>query len=146
MACKLAEAAVNIVGVKACSIRLLDDDTNDLNMRSTFGLSEKYRNKGVVSKMDPVIESAFQGEAVVVDNMGEDPRIRYPQATLQEGLVSQLTVALTFRSESIGECAPVASCVDNEGATSVDGTCPGSTHTHTRARAHTLLIAASPRW
>jgi len=99
---KLAEAAVNIVGVKACSIRLLDDDTNDLNMRSTFGLSEAYRNKGVVSKMDPVIELAFQGEAVVVDNMGEDPRIRYPKATLEEGLVSQLTVALTFRTESIG--------------------------------------------
>ncbi|MCP4450616.1 MAG: SpoIIE family protein phosphatase [Planctomycetes bacterium] len=34
--------------------------------------------------------------------MGEDPRIRYPQASLNEGLVSQLTVALTFRNESIG--------------------------------------------
>lgn len=99
---KLAEAAVNIVQVKACSIRLLDEDTNDLKMRSTFGLSEKYRNKGVVSKMDPVIEAAFQGDAVVVDNMGEDPRIRYPQATLKEGLVSQLTVAMKFRNEAVG--------------------------------------------
>ncbi|MCF7974886.1 MAG: SpoIIE family protein phosphatase [Phycisphaerae bacterium] len=99
---KLAEAAVNIVGVKACSIRLLDEDTNDLKMRSTYGLSEVYRNKGVVSKTDPVIEAAFKGKAVVVDNMAEDPRIRYPEATLREGLVSQLTVAMTFRNESIG--------------------------------------------
>jgi sigma-B regulation protein RsbU (phosphoserine phosphatase) len=99
---KLAEAAVNIVQVKACSIRLLDEDTNDLKMRSTYGLSEKYRDKGVVSKMDPVIESAFHGEAVVVDNMGQDPRIRYPDASLEEGLVSQLTVAMTFRNESVG--------------------------------------------
>ena len=99
---KLAEAAVTIIGVKACSIRLLDEDTNDLKMRSTYGLSEEYRNKGVVSKTDPVIEAAFQGKAVVVDNMGEDPRIRYPEATLKEGLVSQLTVAMTFRNESIG--------------------------------------------
>ena len=49
---KLAEAAVKIVGVKACSIRLLDEDAGDLVMRSTYGLSEEYRNKGVVSKND----------------------------------------------------------------------------------------------
>jgi sigma-B regulation protein RsbU (phosphoserine phosphatase) len=36
---KLAEAAVKIVGVKACSIRLLDEETNDLKMRSTYGLN-----------------------------------------------------------------------------------------------------------
>ena len=99
---KLAEAAVNIVQVKACSIRLLDDDTNDLKMRSTYGLSEKYRNKGVVSKSDPVIEAAFQGEAVVVDNMADDARVRYPEAALEEGLVSQLTVVMTFRNEAVG--------------------------------------------
>jgi sigma-B regulation protein RsbU (phosphoserine phosphatase) len=33
---KLAEAAVKVVGVKACSIRLLDEETNDLRMRSTY--------------------------------------------------------------------------------------------------------------
>jgi uncharacterized protein YigA (DUF484 family) len=33
---KLAEAAVKIVGVKACSIRLLDEETEDLKMRSTY--------------------------------------------------------------------------------------------------------------
>ena len=59
---KLAEAAVKIVGVKACSIRLLDEEAGDLKMRSTYGLSEEYRNKGVVSKNDPVIEAAFAGE------------------------------------------------------------------------------------
>ena len=49
---KLAEAAVRITAVKACSIRLLDKDAGDLKMRSTYGLSEKYRNKGAVSKED----------------------------------------------------------------------------------------------
>jgi signal transduction protein with GAF and PtsI domain len=47
---KLAEAAVKIIRVKACSIRLLDTEASDLRMRSTYGLSEEYRNKGVVSK------------------------------------------------------------------------------------------------
>ncbi len=99
---KLAEAAVKITGVKACSIRLLDENTGDLKMRSTYGLSERYRNKGVVTKNDPVVKQAFAGEAVVLDNMRVDGRVRYKQATIEEGLVSQLTVAMEFRDRPIG--------------------------------------------
>jgi sigma-B regulation protein RsbU (phosphoserine phosphatase) len=99
---KLAEAAVKIVGVKACSIRLLDDEAGELKMRSTYGLSEEYRNKGVVSKDDPVIKAAFAGEAVVLDDMRVDGRVKYKEATIEEGLVSQLTVAMNFKGQAIG--------------------------------------------
>ena len=99
---RLAEAAVKIVGVKACSIRLLDEETNDLKMRSSYGLSEEYQSKGVVSKHDPVIKAAFAGEAIVIDDMRLDPRVKYQQAATQEGLVSQLTVVMKFRNQPIG--------------------------------------------
>lgn len=99
---KLAEAAVKIVGVKACSIRLLDDNAGELKMRSTYGLSEEYRNKGVVSKNDPVIKAAFAGEAIVLDDMRVDGRVKYKEATIKEGLVSQLTVSMQFRGQAIG--------------------------------------------
>ena len=99
---KLAEATVKIVGAKACSIRLLDEETNDLKMRSTYGLSEEYRRKGVVTKDDVVIRQAFAGEAIVIDDMRVDDRIQYKQATAEEGLVSQLTVVMQFRNKPIG--------------------------------------------
>jgi serine phosphatase RsbU (regulator of sigma subunit) len=99
---KLAEAAVKIVRVKACSIRLLDEEAGDLKMRSTYGLSEEYRNKGEVSKSDPVVKAAFAGKAVVLDDMRVDGRVKYKEATIKEGLVSQLTVAMRFRSKAIG--------------------------------------------
>ncbi len=99
---KLAEAAVKIVGVKACSIRLLDEDAGDLKMRSTYGLSEEYRNKGAVTKSDPVVKAAFAGKAVVLDDMRADDRVKYKEATVKEGLVSQLTVAMNFRNKPIG--------------------------------------------
>jgi len=99
---KLAEAAVKITGVKACSIRLLDEEAGDLKMRSTYGLSEEYRNKGVVSKNDTVVKAAFAGEAVVLDDMRVDDRVKYKEATIREGLVSQLTVAMQFRGKAIG--------------------------------------------
>ncbi len=99
---KLAEAAVKITGVKACSIRLLDEDAGELKMRSTYGLSEEYRNKGMVSKDDPVIKAAFAGQAVVLDDMRVDDRVGFKEATIKEGLVSQLTVAMQFRNRAIG--------------------------------------------
>jgi sigma-B regulation protein RsbU (phosphoserine phosphatase) len=99
---KLAKAAVDIVGVKACSIRLLDEETRDLSVRNTYGLSEEYRNKGVVSQEDPVIKAAFAGMAVIIDDMRVDDRVKFREATIREGLVSQLTVAMTFRNQPIG--------------------------------------------
>ena len=99
---KLAEAAVRITGVKACSIRLLDEESGDLKMRSTYGLSEEYRNKGGVSKDDGVVKAAFGGEAVVLDDMRVDSRVTYKKAVIKEGLVSQLTVAMHFRDKAIG--------------------------------------------
>lgn len=99
---KLAEAAVKITNVKACSIRLLDSQSGDLQMRSTYGLSEEYRNKGVVSKEDTVIKAAFAGEAIVLDDMRVDGRVKYRQAAIKEDLISQLTVAMRFKGKDIG--------------------------------------------
>ena len=99
---QLAEAAVKVTNTTACSIRLLDESVGKLKMRSTYGLSETYRNKGLVTKKDPVIEQAFKGEAVVIDDMRVDARIMYPKATLKEGIVSQLTVAMKFKDRPIG--------------------------------------------
>jgi len=99
---RLAEAAVRITHTNACSIRLLDEQAGDLVMRSTYGLSEAYRNKGPVTKDDPVVNEAFTGKAVVLDDMRGDSRVQYQAETIREGLISQLTVAMTFRDRPIG--------------------------------------------
>jgi len=99
---KLVESAVRIVGVKACSIRLLDEQTGDLRMSAAFGLSEEYRNRAVVSRQDTVISAAFSGEVIVIDNMASDARVKYKDAAVKEGLVSQLTVGIHFRDKAIG--------------------------------------------
>ncbi len=99
---RLAKAAVETVKVKACSIRLLDEKAGDLKMSSTFGLTNEYRKKGPVSKNDPVIKEAFAGNAVVIGDMSKDVRIKYQKAAKNEGLVSQLTVAMKFRDKAVG--------------------------------------------
>jgi len=73
-----------------------------LKMRSTFGLSEEYRNKGPVNKDDPVIKAAFAGQAVIIDDMRTDPRVKYKEASKKEGIVSQLTVKMQFKNKPVG--------------------------------------------
>lgn len=99
---KLARAAVEITGASACSLRLLDDETGELKMRSTFGLSEEYRNKGPVTREDPVIKEAFAGEAVIIDDMSNDDRVKYKDASEKEGIASQLTVSMQFKNTPVG--------------------------------------------
>ena len=99
---RLAESAVKILGVKACAIRLLDEKKGKLDMSSTYGLSEEYRNKGPVTRKDVVIKAAFAGEAVVLDDVRVDGRVKYKEAAIKEGLVSQLTVAMKYRETLIG--------------------------------------------
>lgn len=99
---KLAEITCSITKASSCSIRLLDDETGDLRMRSTYNISEAYRNKGDVTKEDPVIKQAFAGEAVIIDDSRDDDRIIYKDATRNEGLISQLTVAMSFKKRPMG--------------------------------------------
>lgn len=99
---RLAEAAVRVTNTTACSMRLLDEETGDLKMSSTYGLSQSYRNKGPVTKDDPVVKEAFSGKAVVLDDMRTDPRVLYPEASIREGLISQLTVGMFFHDKPIG--------------------------------------------
>jgi len=99
---KLAKAAVEIAGVKACSIRLLDEESGQLKMQSTYGLSKAYRNQPAVAKTDAVVSAAFAGEAVVVDDMRLDKRVKNKHAVQREGLVSQLTVAMQYKNTAIG--------------------------------------------
>lgn len=99
---RLAAEAVNVTGTDACSIRLLDDEDDDLKMCSSYGLSERYQAKGVVSKNDPVIKAAFEGEAIVIDDMRTESMVKYRKEAVDEGLVSQLTVVMKFKKRPIG--------------------------------------------
>lgn len=88
--------------VKACSLLLLyDDREKQLFHVSTCGLSQKYIGKGTIV-VDSENCAFFSGEAVFVEDFQTDPRVQYPKAAAEEGLVSMLSVPIKIRSETIG--------------------------------------------
>ncbi|MCH7814667.1 MAG: SpoIIE family protein phosphatase, partial [Planctomycetes bacterium] len=92
-----------VMGVKACGIRLLDEATGELVIKAVHNLSDEYLNKGpVVLGENPIDVAAFAGQTIYIADAATDPRTRYPEQARREGIVSGLCVALTYRGQAVG--------------------------------------------
>lgn len=92
------------IGADAAGLRLLDEETGQLNLKATFGLSDAYINKGPVTLGESTLNvRALNGEAIVVEDMRTEPHFkRYHAEIAREGLVSNLTIGLTHKDKGIG--------------------------------------------
>ncbi len=94
---------VEVMPVKACGIRLLNEETGELVIKAVCHLSAEYLAKGPVRLGENEIDvAAFAGETVYIEDAPNDPRSRYPQNTLREGIVSGLCVPVAYRGKSYG--------------------------------------------
>ncbi len=93
-----------LMKVKACSVRLLDRDKNELRIAAVHNLSDTYINKGLIAfgrSMD-WLESMDSSGYEYIRDMTSDERIQYPEEAAREGLVSLLSVAMKHQGISIG--------------------------------------------
>ena len=98
-----ARRVAEVMRVKACAIRLLNEDTGELVIKAVHNLSDEYLNKGPVLLGQNAIDYAtFAGETVYIADAATDPRTRYPQQARKEGIVSGLCVPMTYRGQTIG--------------------------------------------
>lgn len=98
---RTARIIVEEMGLKACHFRLLSRDQKVLEHVASFGLSEKFLDKGPVDAERSVAE-ALQGRVVAVTDCAADPRIQFPMEHAEEGIASQLTIPLATRGQVIG--------------------------------------------
>jgi phosphoserine phosphatase RsbU/P len=100
---RTARMVCEVMKMKACSIRLLDEATGNLVIRAVHNLSEEYLNKGAVTiEENPIDAAAIQGQTVHIVDAPSDPRTRYPQQARQEGIVSGLIAGLVYRGKAVG--------------------------------------------
>ena len=97
----LTEDVAKSFDVKAASVRLLDKNSNTLKLVASFGLSEKYLNKGPISA-EKSIAMALAGEPVVVKNAFADDGVQYRTEKKEEGIVSILCVPIKSQEDVIG--------------------------------------------
>jgi GAF domain-containing protein len=84
---------------KGCVIRLLDPDTQRLELWASYGLSQTYLNKGPVDAGKAKVETV-EGRCVAVSDATQ--YLQYPEEAKREGIASLLSVPLLVHGRSIG--------------------------------------------
>mgnify|MGYP001822058475 CR=1 FL=1 len=97
----LVSNVAQVMGLKACAIRMLHGKKRTLELLASHGLSERYINKGSLDA-DKSIADAMEGKTVSVYNATEDPRIQYPKDAEEEGIGSMISVPLSCKGQVIG--------------------------------------------
>ena len=95
------EKALATMGVKACSLRLINETTRELEMVASRGLSEHYLKKGPLH-IDKSIRDTLKGAPVLITDARTDSRVEYLAEKAQEGIVSILSVPIIAQKRVIG--------------------------------------------
>ena len=98
----LTKLITNFFKIKGCSIMLFDEREKQLFRISSYGVSQEYLDKGPLFVDDKYRVFMEEGKPVFVENVADDSRIQYPQAAVEEGIVSILTVPIKFRTTVAG--------------------------------------------
>ena len=99
----VVENAADILGMKAASLRLLDEERRTLRVKAAYGLSKAYLDKGPVEVEKSIIDrECLRCKIINVKDVRNDKRLQYPGELIKEGIAALLSLPLTVRGSAIG--------------------------------------------
>jgi serine phosphatase RsbU (regulator of sigma subunit) len=100
----VARTVVKVLGAKACSIRLLSPDKEELVIKAVVNLSDEYLKKGAILLSESLIdrEALAANKPVYIADERSDPRVLYPAEARREGIVSALCAPMVYHGEPEG--------------------------------------------
>lgn len=92
-----------LLNTKICSIMLVDEEKQELVMKTTQSLDEEYRKKPNLKINQGISGLAVrEGRPMIVSDVQKDSRFFYGDIARKLGLVSMLSVPIRFRDKVIG--------------------------------------------
>ena len=95
------ESIKTALEAKGCTVFLINRKTSELEVAASYGLTNKYINKGPVSALSSIAQSLEDGPVAIYDVI-DDPRIQYPEEAKKEGIASILSVPIVAGGDLIG--------------------------------------------
>lgn len=100
---RLVESTARVMGVQACSIRLLDKSGLNLEPVAIYGLSQAYLDKGPVSLASNLLaREVFSGKVVNLPDALNSPLLQYREEAQQEGIRAILSAPLLGKDGPFG--------------------------------------------
>lgn len=87
--------------VKASSILLIDEDKQSLELVASYGLSERYLDRGPLS-VEKSIAETLEGKPVLIKDATTDERVQYRKEKEEEGIASILSTPIKTKEKVIG--------------------------------------------
>jgi two-component system NtrC family sensor kinase len=94
--------ATELLDAKGCLLRLLNLDTQELELSAAYGLSETYLAKGPVTRTNIITDIYSKKPAIIIDDIQNDARVQYPNEALKEGIRLFLDLPVTFQDDLAG--------------------------------------------
>jgi two-component system, NtrC family, sensor kinase len=91
-----------VLHAKGTLLRLLNQDTDQFEVKAAYGVGEKYLSKGPVNKEKLLILPNEYSQILQITDIWNAPRVEYPQQAWDEGIRMMLDVPLGVRKEMIG--------------------------------------------
>ena len=100
---RLVQSTAEVMGVRGCSIRLLDETGKRLNVAALYGLSEAYVKKGdLVPEQNPLAREVLAGGVIAIGDITRDGRLQYPAQAIAEGIQSMLSAPILTKRGPLG--------------------------------------------
>lgn len=97
----MSENICDTLGMKGAHIRLLDEKTGSMKLVASYGLSDEFLEKGVVTTTETA-QRALKGETIVISDATTDKRIQFKELMKKEGVVSMIVTPILARDQVIG--------------------------------------------
>jgi signal transduction protein with GAF and PtsI domain len=97
----LVQTASRSLGVRGCSLMLLDAKRKKLIHVATYGLSDGYLRAGLVDAEKSMPE-VMEGKTALVLDASSDPRIQFGEIARRERITSIIGVPIMCRGKIVG--------------------------------------------
>src|SRR5512136_414505 len=97
----LVQVASRALGVRGCSLMLLDAKKKKLIHAATYGLSDRYVRGGLVD-VDKSLPEIMEGKTAIVVDAASDPRVQFTEMARQERIASILAVPVSCGGNIVG--------------------------------------------
>lgn len=96
---KNSAEALNAMGA---IIRVLNLETHKLELGAAHGLGRKYLSKGAASQESLITDLYQQDKVIIINDILNDPRVKFPKEAWDEGIRMMLDVPLNLGKDIIG--------------------------------------------